>query len=72
MNPRCTCTKRAGECATPYTCGIYFLQGQEDTYDSAPLRISLRERVIYAVLMTLGISAWFITLALFIKTCISK
>lgn len=69
MKPACTCKKRAGDCPTPHACGIYFLQGQEDTYDPAPLHISLRERVVYAVLMAAGIAVWFITFALFIKTC---
>lgn len=72
MKPGCTCDKRSGDCPAPHDCGIYFLQGQEDTYDRAPLRISLRERVTYAVLMTLGIAVWFITLALFIKNCLLK
>lgn len=35
MNPTCNCTKGAGDCPTPYTCGIYHLEGHQEAFDLA-------------------------------------
>lgn len=35
MNPRCNCSHDVGDCPTPYTCGIYHLEGRQDTLDLA-------------------------------------
>lgn len=29
MRTNCTCPAKLGECPTPYTCGIYHLQGEQ-------------------------------------------
>lgn len=35
MNPRCNCSHDVGDCPTPYTCGIYHLEGHQEAFDLA-------------------------------------
>jgi len=35
MSPTCNCNKGAGDCPTPYTCGIYHLEGHQEAFDLA-------------------------------------
>lgn len=33
MNPKCNCSHGLGDCPTPYTCGIYHVEGHQEAFD---------------------------------------
>lgn len=35
MSPTCNCNKGLGNCPTPYTCGIYHVEGHQEAFDLA-------------------------------------
>lgn len=47
MRTNCTCPGKLGECPTPYTCGIYHLQGQQPELfpEPAPRKSTWRDRL---------------------------
>lgn len=35
MSPKCNCSHGLGDCPTPYTCGVYRLEGHQEAFDLA-------------------------------------